>query len=138
VNGFRVHEGDFEAEQPLARLRVDQLRSLLPKACERRANVVDLVRDVVHPGAALREELPDGRVVAERGQELDTALAEAHRRGLDALVLDAGAVLERAAEEALVRLNGLVEVGDGDSDVVNSACLHPRDAIAGGPGTVGA
>ena len=131
-----MHEGDLEAEQALARLRVDQLGTLPRETGERRPNVVDLVGDVVHAGAPLREELPDRRVVAERRQELDSAVAEAHRRRLDALVLHAGAMLERAAEEALVRTNGLVEVRDGNADVVDSPCFHPGDAIAGGPGTV--
>ena len=40
---------------------------------ERRADVVHLVGDVVHAGAALREELADRRVLAERGQQLDAA-----------------------------------------------------------------
>ena len=82
----------------------------------------------MHAGAALRDELADRRVVAERCEELDPAVADAHRRGLDALGLDACAVLEAAAEEALIRAHRFVEVRDGDADVVDASCFHPVDA----------
>jgi hypothetical protein len=45
------------------------------------------------------------------------------------LVLDARAVLEAAAEEALVRPHRFVEVRDGYADVVDASCFHPGDAI---------
>ena len=53
------------------------------------ADVVDLEGDVVHARPALREEPPDRRVGPERPQQLDPARADAERRGLDALLLDA-------------------------------------------------
>ena len=91
-----MDERDLEAEHAAPRRLVDQLGAGAREVGERRADVVDLVRDVVHAGTALREEPADGRVVAERAEQLDAALADAHRRGLDALLLDALAVLERA------------------------------------------
>jgi hypothetical protein len=42
-------------------------------------------------------------------------------------------VLEPAAEQALVGLHRLVEVRHGDSDVVDAASLHGRDASVRDP-----
>ena len=82
----------------------------------------------MHPRAPPREELPDRSVVAERREQLDPALADADRRSLDTLIVDARAMLEAAAEEALVRPHRLVEIRDGNADMVNSSCFHPGDA----------
>ena len=123
-----MHEGDFEPEHPVPRLVVDQPGAAGSEIGDRSANVVHLVRDVVHPRAALRQELADGRIVAERRKQLDPVLADADRRGLDTLIVHTGAVLEAAAEEALVCAHRLVEIRDGDADVVNSSCFHPGDA----------
>ena len=123
-----MHEGDFEPEHPVPRLVVDQLGATRREIGDRSANVVDLVGDVMHPWAPLRQELPDGRIVAERREQLDPVLADADRRSLDTLIVHAGAVLEAAAEEALVRAHRFVEIRDGDADVVNSSCFHPGDA----------
>src|SRR5262245_64658062 len=99
VDGVRVDEGDLEAEEPTARARVDQLGPFGGELIEGGADVVDLERDVVHPGAPLREELADRRVLAERGQQLDPVGADAQRRRLDALLLERLAVLELGSEE---------------------------------------
>jgi hypothetical protein len=93
------------------------------------AEVVDLVGDVVHAGASAREEAPDRRLGTERCEQLDAALADAHRRGLDALLLDARPVLDAAAEQPLVRADRFVEVLDGDADVMDSPRFHAPDAM---------
>ena len=72
----------------------------------------------MHARAALGEEPPDRRLGPERAQQLDAALAGAQRRGLDALLLDGLAMLEPRAEELRVGRDRLVEVGDGDADVM--------------------
>src|SRR3712207_1507523 len=135
MDGFWMNERDLEAEQAVPRLGVDQLGAAVGELGERRPDVVDLVRDVVHPGAALGEELADGRLVAERREQLDAALAEAERRRLDSLVGDRLPVLERRPEEALVRRDRLVEVGYGHAEVVDPPRLHParsyRALVAG-------
>jgi hypothetical protein len=123
-----MHERDLEAEHAVPRPLVDQLDALLGEVSERRLEVGDLVSDVVHALAALREEPADGRVVAERGEQLDAALADPHRGSLDSLVLDPLAVLEASSEEALVRGHRGVQVGNGDADVMNGPCLHRGDA----------
>ncbi len=122
-----MHEGDLEAEHPAPRLGVDQLGTLLGQVDERRPDVCDRVGDVMHPGPALREEAPDGRVLAESREQLDAAVADAHRRRLDALLLDPFPVLEPPSEQALVGGHRLVEVGDGKPDVMNAPCFHPDD-----------
>ena len=82
------------------------------------------------PGPRLREEAADGRVVAERAQQLEPALADPDRRSLDALLLDARAVLEPGAEEALVRVERAVEILDRETDVMHRARrLHLGDRI---------
>src|SRR3954454_11303625 len=129
VHGIWMDEGHLEAEQAAPGRLVDQLCTLGGELVERRADIVDLVGDVVHAGPALGQELPDRRVVAERGQQLDAVGADAQRRGLDALVGNRLAGLEPRAEEPLVRRERAVEVVDGNSEVVNPARLHAGDAI---------
>jgi hypothetical protein len=128
VNGRRVHEGDFEPEHPLPWHAIDQLGTTGLELGDGHANVVDLVRNVVHARAARGEKPPDGRIVAECREELDPILADAYRRGLDALVVHARAMLDAAAEETLIRAHRLVEIRDGDADVVDSSRFHPGDA----------
>jgi hypothetical protein len=123
-----VQEGDLEAEEAAARLLVDELDSLRRKLVDRGTHVVDLVGDVMHARPSLGQELADRSLLAERGQELDTSRADLERRGLDALVGDGLAVLEACAEQLLVRRHRLVEILDGDPEVVDPAGLHAGDA----------
>ena len=60
-------------------------------------DVLDRVGDVVQARAALGQEAADRRVVGERRQQLDVALADVEQRGLDALLCDRLAVHERHA-----------------------------------------
>ena len=133
MNRIWMHERNLEAEHPPPRRDVDQLRAGARKIRERSVDVLDLVRDVMHPRAALRQEPPDRGVLAERGEKLHAAVADAHRGRFDALVVHPFAVLERAAEEPLVRRDRLVEVGHGDADVVDSPCLHQGDGSLARP-----
>ena len=80
------------------------------------------------PGAARGEEPADGRVVAERREQLDPAAADEHRRRLDALVGHRRAVLELGAEQPRVRPERLVEILDGDAEMMDAARVHTRDA----------
>jgi hypothetical protein len=72
-----MDEGDLEAEHAAARRLVDQLGARVRKVGEGGADVVDLVCDVVHTRAALREEAADRCVLAECAQQLEAALADA-------------------------------------------------------------
>ena len=127
MDGVRVEERDLEAEHAVARLFVDQLGALLGQLGERRADVGDLVGDVMHTGAAGGEELADRRVLAERREELDPARPHAHRGRFDALVRNELAVLELAPEETRVGGHGVVQILDCDAEVVDGARLHPVD-----------
>lgn len=114
-----MDERDLEAEHAAARLRVDQLGAGAGEMLELRVDVGDLVGDVMHARAALGEEAADGSVLPERAEQLHAALSDADRGGLDTLLVDTRAVLERRPEEPLVRLERAVEVVHGDSDMVN-------------------
>src|SRR4051812_39562234 len=98
MDRLRMHERDLETEHAAPRAGVDQLDALLGQTRECRLDVVDRIRDVMHARASLREELTDGRVLAERCEQLDATVAETYRRCLDALLLDPLAMLEAAAE----------------------------------------
>jgi hypothetical protein len=119
VNGIRVDERDLESEHAAPGRLIDQFRAGVRKTCESRADVRDLVRDVMHPGAAVREEAADGGVVLERPEELEPTLPDANRRRLDPLLLDARALLEPGAEQALIRLECTVEILDCKADMVD-------------------
>jgi hypothetical protein len=116
-----MDEGDLESEHAVPRSLVDQLGAGLRQVGEGGTDVVDLVRDVVHPRATLRKEAADGRVLAERAQQLETAQPDANGRRLDALLLHARAMLEPRAEEALVCVERAVEILDRETHVVNRA-----------------
>ena len=116
-----MDEGDLEPEHAAPGRLVDQLGTLLRKMCERGADVLDLVCDMVHSRASLREEAADGSVFAEGAQELEPALADPDGSRLDALLLDPRAVLEARPEQAPVGVERAVEILDGETHVVNRA-----------------
>ena len=91
---------------------------------QRGGEITHFEREVVHAGPALRQETPDGRVLPERGEQLDSPAAQTHRSSLHALFGKRVPALERGAEQPLVGGDGTVEIGDGDADVVDSAGLH--------------
>jgi hypothetical protein len=83
---------------------------------------------VVHPRAALGEELADRSLHAERCHQLDAALADPDRDRLDALVRERPAMLDAGAEEPLVGPDCVVEVFDCDAEVMDPQGLHGPDA----------
>ena len=123
-----MDEGDLEAEEAFPRLGVDQLGARGGEPIELGLYVVDLVGDVVHARAALGEELADRGLVPQRRQQLDAAGADEHGGRLDPLFVDLRSVLELAAEQARVRVNGLVQVVNGDAEMMDAAGLHGTDA----------
>jgi hypothetical protein len=123
-----MQEGDLEAEEPAPRPLVDQLRAGSGEPLKLRTDVVDLECNVVHAGPAFRDELPDRCLGSERGQQLDAADPNLHRGCLDALVGHRVPVLEHRSEQALVRLDRLVEIVDRHAEVVNVPHRHAGDA----------
>ncbi len=83
------------------------------------ADVLGLERDVMDARPALRQELADRCICPERSKELDPRLADPQRCRLDALVVDALAVLQRRAEQRRPADDRRVEVVDRNPDVVD-------------------
>jgi hypothetical protein len=122
-----MDESDLEPEHASPRRLVDQLRARAREVFKSGSDVLHLVGDVVHSRAALREETADRRVLAERAQQLEPAVADPDRRRLDTLLVDARTLLEPRPEKALVRRERTVEVLDGKPHVMHRArCLHRR------------
>ena len=118
---LRVQKRHAAAADAGAGLLVYQGQAGAAHRVEGGLDVVRPVRHMVKAGAAPLEELPDRRIRPERPQQLDVALADAQQHRLDTLLLDRLAVLERHAEPLAVEPNGLVEVLDRDSDVIDSS-----------------
>ncbi len=95
---------------------------------ERIPDVVGLERDVVHRLASPCQEAPDRRVLAGRREQLDTAVAHEERDRFDALRLQRVAKLDARAEQPLVGRDRLVEISNGDAEVMDAADVHARDA----------
>ena len=126
-----MDEGDRAAVDADARPLVDQLGPTGSETLELGLDVVDLDRKMVHAGAAPVEELPDRRVRRQRGEQLDPAVADLQEGCLDALVRDRPAQDDLGPEEPAPRRHRLVEVGNGDADVVNPIARHAPDATVG-------
>lgn len=114
-----MDKGDFEAEHAVPRRFVDQLRAGLREMRERCVQVLDLVCDVVHSRSALRKEPADRCVLVERAQKLQPTGADADRRRLHSLLLDARALLEPSTEQPLVCIEGAVQIIDRQTDMVH-------------------
>src|SRR6266536_3113138 len=128
VDGIRVDERDLEPEQPLVRLGVDELGALALQRLQRDPDVGHLERNVMHARTARRKKPADGRVVAQRREELHPPGADEDGCGLDALLGHGGPVLELGPEEPRVRPERLVEIGDGHAEMMDGARVHARDA----------
>ena len=126
VNGVGMDKGNLQAEEAAPGDRVDQLGPRRRELGQRRGDVVDLVRDVVHAGTALREKPSHRRVVTGRGEQLDPARPNSTDAASTPWSAKSLAVLERPAEELGVGRYGLVEVGHGKTDVVDApGCMPP-------------
>jgi hypothetical protein len=84
----------------------------------------------VHAGATIRQELADWGFLPEGREQLDPAVADTHRGRLHSLGLNRVAAHELGAEEPLIRVYGLVEILDGEPEMMNPLRLHGEaDAI---------
>ena len=128
MDGIRMDERHLETEEPRVRLGVDELGSLALQRLERSMDVRDLERNVVHSRAARGEEPADGRIVLERAEQLDPSAADEDGCGFHALLRDGRPMLELRAEQPRVRAESLVQIGDGDAEMMDAARLHPDDA----------
>ena len=125
-----MHERDLEAEQPFTRFVVDQIGSRDLEFCEGRPHVGDLVGDVMHPGPALGEEPPDRGVVAGRLEQLDPSLADPQRGRTHTLAVHGGLMFHLGAKQPRVCGERLVEIVDGNAEMMDSLRLHGSEATA--------
>ena len=123
-----MDERDLEAEEPFARLRVDQIGAGVRKLGQSRTQVADLVRNVMHAGAAFGEEAADRSVLTERLEQLHAPVTDPQRGRANPLILHRRAVLHLGAEKALVGPERLVEVDNGHAEMMNPPRLHRREA----------
>ena len=136
---MRVDERDLLPHQPHPRLLVDQLGAAGRKPLELALDVGHLERHVVHARAPAVDELPDRRLRAARGEELDPRRRRPAGAPSSTPWSSEGlAQLELGAEEPPVRLDRLVQVGHRDPEVVNAGRRHGADATHAcrGPGEV--
>ena len=126
-----MDERHAQPEQAHARLLVDQLGAGGGGIGQGLLDVVDRAGDVVHAGAAVLQELADRRVVTQRPQQLDAAVAEQHRGRLHTLIGHRLAVLEHAPQQLLVVGDGGVEVVDGMPDMMDRLRAHCARILVG-------
>ena len=91
---------------------------------KRRADVVDTEGDVMHPRPAADHEAADGRVGAERPEELDTGAPDPQRDRLDSLRGHRLAVLRHGTKKPFIRVHGGLEVDDGVPDMMDVTGPH--------------
>jgi len=130
-----MHESDLHAEETATRDVVDHVHALSSEVSEPLRQVGDRVCDVVHPGAALGEELAHGRVFTEGREQLDAALTQPDRHGLDALRLERVATLDLCTEQPLIGIDRVVEVLDGDSQMVDPLRPHAKRMLSADRGS---
>lgn len=121
-----MDEGDLEPEETPVWLVVDELDSLRGEAFQLTSKIAHRIRDVMHARPAGGEELADRRLLAKRREELDAALADAHRRRFDTLLGNRVAMLHLSAEQPPIRVDRVVKIFDGDSEMVNPLRVHAR------------
>ena len=126
MNSVWVDKSDLEPEEAAVRLLVDQLDSLRGEPFQLAPKIADLVGHVMHSGPAAGKELANGRLLAERCEQLDATLADAHRSRFDTLLDNRVAMLDLGAEEAPIRVDRVVEILNGDSDMMNPLRVHAR------------
>src|SRR5262249_58588257 len=83
VNGVWMNKGNLHAVEAQARLCVDQLGPRRLELAQHCRHVADLVCDVVHSRPAVRDETPNGCVVAHRLEKTDAIAAHQHGRRRD-------------------------------------------------------
>ena len=94
--------------------------------------------EVMHAGPALVEEPSHRRVGSQRPEQLHVRLAHREQHLLDPLIVHPFAVRGLEAEGAPVPLDLLVQIGDGDPDVVDLRQHHElrrgrrRPSVSGG------
>src|ERR1700681_1263286 len=121
ADAFRMDEADPRAMCPRPRHRIEQLRAGGTRLLEGRPDIVGGIGNMVHGFAAILEELFHLRIRTERHDQLDPALPDWDHRDLDAFALEALPSRRPQSQAALVDPNRLVEIADGDPNMVDPA-----------------
>src|SRR5438094_9276382 len=100
---------------------VEQLRAGGARLLGRTPDVIGGVGNVVHGFAAILEELFHTGVRIDRHDQLDPALPDRDHRDLDTFTLEALPSRRAQPQPPLVDPNRLVEIADGDPDMVDPA-----------------
>src|SRR4029077_14709581 len=125
-----MDEADPGTVCPRPRHRIEQLGAAIGGLLEGGPDIVAGVRDVVDGFAAILQELLHTGIRIERHDQLDPALADRDHRDLDAFALEPLASRRAQPQPALVDPNRLVEIADGDPDMVDPA-QHGVDSKRG-------
>src|SRR5260370_21136393 len=125
-----MDEADAGAVRARASELIKELGARGPGLLQRGAHVIGGVGDVMDRLTSIPEELFHFRLRIERGDQLDPALPDRDDRDLDALALETLASDRSQSQAALVDPNRLVEITDGDPNMVDSA-QHGVDSKAG-------
>ncbi len=72
------------------------------------------------PGPAFSQKAGDRGIVADGAEQLDGALAHLQGDGLHPLVLEDLPVVRHEGEGSAVECEGLVQVGDGDAEMIDA------------------
>ena len=116
-----------------ARLLVDHLETVRSRFSNRLVDVVHGDRYVVQTWTAIREELADWRVLAQRLHQLDLRFAGAEKCRGEAILFVGGAMRQLGPEIVCVELDRCLEVLDRDADVMDlhvSTCTSLRRSCA--------
>jgi hypothetical protein len=115
-----MQEADARAAVTAApRFLVDGFQAGVAHGVEHLGHVVDLVGDVVEAFAALGDEATDRRVAGKRLHQLDLHVTDPEAGRLYAVFSCDPAMLDLQAEGALVKLDGAVQVLDGETEVTD-------------------
>ncbi len=101
-------------------MMVDQADTAGSQALELALDIVDVVGDVMEPGALSGQEAAHGALVGERPQQLDVALTYIEQDPLDALFGHRLAVNHRQAERVTVKGERRLQVLDDNPDVIDA------------------
>jgi hypothetical protein len=126
---FRMNESDASATTAYSWLLINQPGAFRPEVRQRRIDVGDGKRDVVHSLAAGLNESPNGRLRTERLEELDEGTANGDHRFFDTLFGNNLAIHGFGTEEPEVLDKGDIQVPDGQGDVIEVVGEHERKIV---------
>lgn len=134
----RVDEGDSCPAAADARLRVDEPGTLRLEMGQSSVDVDDCVGDMMETFTMLGQEFAHRGFFSQRLKQLNEGATHRNHRLLDALAHHLLAVKGLYAIAVAISVNGRVEVGDGNGDVVQVEQLHGATGYSESPaGTIG-